>query len=90
MAVYLSKYPEFPQIGRVECSSTDTTTIAWFDGAFNDVWSIVKLRKGAEWSEVIPNDKILCYDIQFTKGQRLKKDALKFLREYFDNFVNKE
>ena len=90
VAVYLEKYPEFPQIGKVENSSEDTITISWFDGAFNDVWSIVKLKKGAEWRETLQKDKIILYDIQFTKGQRLKKDTVKALRDYSDEFLNKE
>ena len=87
VAVYLSKYPEFPQIGQVRCSSDTTVTISWYDGTFNDVWSLVKLKRGMEWKETISKDKILLYDLVFTKGQRLKKDCVQFLRDYYDNSV---
>lgn len=33
-------------------------------------------------------DTILLYDIEFTKGQRRKKDAGDFLRGYFDELEN--
>ena len=59
VAVYISKYPEFPQIGEVRCSTDTTVTISWYDGTFNDVWSLVKLKKGMEWKETISKDKIL-------------------------------
>ena len=88
VAVYLSKYPEFPQIGKVQSATDATITISWYDGAFNDVWTVVKLKKGMEWKETVGKDTILLYDLQFSRGQRLKKDASDFLREYFDNCVD--
>ena len=84
VAVYLSKYPEFPQIGRVQSVSETAINIAWFDGTFNDIWNIVKLRRGKECIE--KDNILLLYDIEFTKEQRLKKDTQKALRE----FVNME
>ena len=88
VAVYLPKYPEFPQLGKVKSTSDTTITISWFNGAFNDVWTIVKLRKGMEWTETVDKTTILLYDLQFSRGQRLKKDALEFLRDYFENIVD--
>lgn len=88
VAVYLPKYPEFPQIGKIQSSSDATITISWYDGAFNDVWNIVKLKKGIEWKETMNKDTILLYDLQFSRGQRLKKDAIEFLRDYYGKFVS--
>jgi hypothetical protein len=62
-------------------------TISWFDGAFSDIWSIVKLKKGEEWRENVNKKDILLHDIELTKGQRLKKDTQFFLRTYYDDFV---
>lgn len=88
VAVYLSKYPEFPQIGKVRSVTDNTVTISWYDGAYNDIWSIVKLKKGEDWQESIEKNSVLLYDIEFTRGQRLKKDTQKALRDYFDEFIN--
>lgn len=90
VAVYLQKYPEFPQIGKVRSIDNNAITISWYDGAFNDIWSMVKLKKGEEWSEKIDKKSILLYDIEFTRGQRLKKDAHQALKKYYDEFVNTE
>ena len=90
VAVYLIKYPEFPQIGRVHTSTNEAVTISWFDGTFHDIWSLVKLRKGKEWKETVSKEHIILYDVEFTRGQRLKKDTQLVLREYYDKFVNKE
>lgn len=90
VAVYLPKYPEFPQIGKVQSMDEAAVTISWFDGAFNDIWSMVKLKKGEQWTEKVNRKDIILYDIEFTKGQRLKKDTQLFLRTYLDEFVNTE
>lgn len=90
VAVYLPKYPEFPQIGKIRSIDSKTVTISWYDGAFNDIWTLVKLRKGEEWREKIEKNSILLYDIEFTKGQRLKKDACQALKKYYDELVNIE
>lgn len=90
VAVYLPKYPEFPQIGQVQCSNDESITISWYDGTFNDIWTLVKLKKGLEWKETIKKTSILLYDLVLTKGQRLKKDCNQFLREYYENSVSNE
>ena len=73
VAVYLAKYPEFPQIGQVRSSTDTTITISWYDGTFNDIWSLVKLKKGEEWKETINKSSVLLFDIVFTKGPEAEK-----------------
>ena len=88
VAVYLPKYPEFPQIGKIRSIANDAISISWFDGTYSDIWSMVKLKRGEEWREEIEKKSIIFYDIEFTKGQRLKKDAQQALKRYYDEFVD--
>ena len=88
VAVHLSKYEEFPQIGKVCAVADNSITISWFDGAFNDIWSVVRLKGGGEWREKVEKKDILLHDIEITRGQRLKKDTQLYLREYFAENVN--
>lgn len=87
VAVYVSKYPEFPQIGKVQSRSDTEVTISWFDGSFNDIWSEVKLKGGGKWCETVNKSNIILYDIQFTKGYRLRKDCGQVLRKFLDESV---
>ena len=90
VAVYLPKYPEFPQIGKIRSISNSDISISWYDGAFNDIWTMVKLKKGEEWNEKIEKKNVILHDIEFTRGQRLKKDTHQALKKYYDEFVNTE
>jgi hypothetical protein len=48
----------------------------------------VKLKGGGKWREKVEMNDILLYDIEFTRGQRLKKDTQLNLREYYEENVN--
>lgn len=89
VAVYLPKYPEFPQIGKVQSYNETEITISWFDGTFSDIWNEVKLKGEKKWCEKVQRSEILLCDIEFTKGQRLKKDCVQALREIYGHITEK-
>ena len=88
VALNLTKYEEWPQIGEVICSDPDTVTLAWYDGLYSTPWIKVKLKHGGEhcdWIETVSKDAVIIQNISLTAGHRLRKDAVEKLKASSQN-----